>query len=259
MNRHVHQPFTRWTQSTPSGTSPSYDSGPSAASEGNFYLYAESSFPNFASVCMCMYVSVCVRVYVCVCMCACVFVCACVRVRARARVCPDAHWCACVSIHPFSPLYGIQNFDLQKTFHAGQELYGVAFQYHMYGTDMGTVVLESSTDGANFTTLWSASGNRGDQWLHATVYAGSGQTMLRYTYTSGAGEAGDFALDDIRVGDCLLVGCAGGEKKKDPAQTPGLLSNMGPTWPPCRRALMSWMLQQPLWFSQGLSHDSGCI
>ena len=113
-----------------------------------------------------------------------------------------------VSIHPSNPLYGTQNFDLQKKFPAGQELYGAAFQYHMYGTGMGTAVLESSTDGTDFTTLWSKSGEQGNIWKQATVYASSGQTMLRFRYTSGDGETGDFALDNIRVGDCLLVGCA---------------------------------------------------
>ena len=34
----------------------------------------------------------------------------------------------------------------------------------------------------------------------------SGQTMLRFTYTSGASYTGDFALDDIQLGDCLLWG-----------------------------------------------------
>ena len=35
------------------------------------------------------------------------------------------------------------DFDLEKTFPAGQELYGIAFQYHMYGGTMGSAVLES--------------------------------------------------------------------------------------------------------------------
>ena len=73
------------------------------------------------------------------------------------------------------------NFDLQKTFPAGQELYGIAFQYHMYGATMGSAVLECSANGTSWASLWSQSGNLGDQWNQATVYAGSGQAMLRYT------------------------------------------------------------------------------
>ena len=102
-----------------------------------------------------------------------------------------------------------QNFDLQKTFPAGQELYGIAFQYHMYGYYMGSAVLESSATGTSWASLWSQSGNMGNQWNQATVYAqGSGQTMLRFTYTSGSSYTGDFALDDIQLGDCLTVGCS---------------------------------------------------
>ena len=49
----------------------------------------------------------------------------------------------------------------------------------------------------------------GNQWLQASVYAlGSGQTVLRFTYTSGSSFQGDFALDDIQLGDCLTVGCS---------------------------------------------------
>ena len=73
------------------------------------------------------------------------------------------------------------NFDLEKTLPAGQEPYGIAFQYHMYGADMGSVVLQSSADGTGWLNLWSRSGDQGDQWSQATVYADSGQTMLRFT------------------------------------------------------------------------------
>ena len=77
--------------------------------------------------------------------------------------------------------YG-KNFDLEKAFPAGQELYGIAFQYHMYGGTMGSAVLESSVTSTSWASLWSKSGNMGNQWLQATAYAVSGHTMLRYTY-----------------------------------------------------------------------------
>ena len=44
----------------------------------------------------------------------------------------------------------------------------------------------SSADGTSWASLWSKSGNQGDQWLRATVYAGSGQTTLRYTFVPNA-------------------------------------------------------------------------
>ena len=73
---------------------------------------------------------------------------------------------------------------------------------------MGSAILESSADGTSWVSLWSKSQNMGDQWLQATVYtAGNDYTMLRFVYTSGIFAFGDFALDDIRIGDCLTVGC----------------------------------------------------
>ena len=98
-------------------------------------------------------------------------------------------------------------FDLEKSFPVSHELYGIAFQYHMYGSTIGSAVLETSADGTSWDSLWSKAGDLGDQWLQASVYAGSGQTMVRFTYTSGGSYTGDFALDDIRIGDCLTVGC----------------------------------------------------
>ena len=73
------------------------------------------------------------------------------------------------------------NFDLEKTFPADNYLYGIAFQYHMYGATIGTAILESSADGTSWASLWSKSGEQGNAWKQATVYASSGQTMLRYT------------------------------------------------------------------------------
>ena len=80
----------------------------------------------------------------------------------------------------------------------------VNFSYHMYGADMGTVLLQGSAsvddDGSSYTTLWSKSGNSGNSWLSATVrVSSSGYDWLRFHYTSGTSYYGDFALDDIQV------------------------------------------------------------
>ena len=95
-----------------------------------------------------------------------------------------------------APNYPYKTFDTQKSFPT--ELYAVAFQYHMYGSHMGSAVLETSVDGASWVSVWSQSGNKGNQWNHASANLGSGTKMLRFTYTSGTGDRGDFALDNIR-------------------------------------------------------------
>ena len=97
-----------------------------------------------------------------------------------------------------------QTFDMEKTYPTGQSIYGIKFQYHMFGLTVGTAVLETSDDDIRWKSLWSKSGNNGAQWLNALVYAGDhGGThrMIRFKYTSGADDFGDFALDDIQIGD----------------------------------------------------------
>ena len=87
-------PFTRDSSGTFSN-----NTGPSTGADGSaWYMYAETSSPNFGAV-----------------------------------------------------------FDMQKTFPAGQELYGIAFQYHKYGDTMGSAVLETSATGTSWGTLWSKS------------------------------------------------------------------------------------------------------
>ena len=50
----------------------------------------------------------------------------------------------------------------------------------MYGANIGSVDLEESTDGSNWNTLWSKSGNLGDNWRQSTVAVSSTQTHLRF-------------------------------------------------------------------------------
>ncbi len=78
-----------------------------------------------------------------------------------------------------------------------------SFQYHMYGTSMGTLALEASTDnGANWTSLWTKSGNQGNSWASATVdltaYTGASLT-LRFNGITSTSWSGDMAIDDISL------------------------------------------------------------
>ena len=85
------------------------------------------------------------------------------------------------------------------------------FKYHMYGAaDMGTIALEASTDnGATWTSIWSQSGNQGNQWNTQTVdlaaYVG-GTVKLRFNRVTGGTWQADVALDDIN----LTTGGSGG-------------------------------------------------
>ena len=79
-----------------------------------------------------------------------------------------------------------------------------SFWYHMYGTDIGTLKIQYSTDGSTWTTFSSISGNKGDSWYYYDSanhywYYSYGAMYLRWYYTSGSGSQGDAAIDKIEV------------------------------------------------------------
>ncbi|MEO1030109.1 MAG: M14 family zinc carboxypeptidase [Bacteroidota bacterium] len=87
---------------------------------------------------------------------------------------------------------------------SSEEFNTFSFYYHMYGTDVGTLTLELSTDnGTNWTNVFSQSGNLGNTWnaqnIDLTSYIG--QTVkLRFTGVTGNGWSSDIAIDQITLG-----------------------------------------------------------
>ncbi len=76
------------------------------------------------------------------------------------------------------------------------------FQNHMYGTSVGSLVLQVSTDGSAWTSLWSDSDNQGDQWNSASVSLASyvgGTVRLRFVGTTGSSWSSDIAVDDLEL------------------------------------------------------------
>ncbi len=78
-----------------------------------------------------------------------------------------------------------------------------SFSNHMFGTSVGSLQLEASTDGANWTSLWSDSGNQGNQWNAVTVnlnsYVGQNQVRLRFVGTTGSSWSSDIAIDNLSL------------------------------------------------------------
>ncbi|EZH75576.1 hypothetical protein ATO12_01975 [Aquimarina atlantica] len=77
------------------------------------------------------------------------------------------------------------------------------FGYHMYGSNMGSMeVLVSTDDGANYTSLWTKSGDLGNSWNQATIdltaYAGS-VIKLQFKGTTGSSFRSDMAIDNISI------------------------------------------------------------
>lgn len=79
----------------------------------------------------------------------------------------------------------------------------IDFDNHMYGTSMGSLELFISNDfGTTWTSLWSQSGDQGNQWnavsLSLVAYAGD-TVQFRFVATIGSGFASDAAIDNINI------------------------------------------------------------
>lgn len=80
----------------------------------------------------------------------------------------------------------------------------IFFAYHMYGSKMGTLTLEASTDGTTWNSVWTKTGDQGNEWKTASVDLSgskSATTKLRFTGATGDGSTSDIAIDAITVGD----------------------------------------------------------
>lgn len=77
------------------------------------------------------------------------------------------------------------------------------FSNHMFGTSVGSLAVEASIDGASWTSVWSQSGNKGDQWNNASVnlnaYLGQDSVRLRFVGTTGSSWSSDIAIDNIAL------------------------------------------------------------
>ncbi|WP_046758687.1 S8 family serine peptidase [Kordia jejudonensis] len=77
-----------------------------------------------------------------------------------------------------------------------------SFQNHMYGTAVGSLTVQVSTDGVSWTNVWSDAGNKGNQWNAVSVSLNSylGQDVkLRIVGVTGNGWSSDIAVDNLSV------------------------------------------------------------
>ncbi|MEL6135319.1 MAG: hypothetical protein AAFR59_18330, partial [Bacteroidota bacterium] len=81
------------------------------------------------------------------------------------------------------------------------------FAYHMYSSgaasDVGTLLVQGSTDGTNYTTLLTISGSQGNAWnaqsIDLSSYASATGFSIRFQGTTAATWRGDIAIDDVSV------------------------------------------------------------
>ncbi len=79
------------------------------------------------------------------------------------------------------------------------------FYYHMYGNQTGSLAVEISLNNElNWTTVWTLSGNQGNQWTKAIIdllpYK-TDHTKIRIKGTTGTGSRGDMAIDALYIGE----------------------------------------------------------
>ena len=75
----------------------------------------------------------------------------------------------------------------------------VKFAYHMYGSGMGTLALEETRNGVDWTAIWVKAGDQGNGWRHATVSAALGINQVRFNATTGSSYTSDTAIDNVVV------------------------------------------------------------
>jgi hypothetical protein len=132
-----------WTRN--SGSTGTRNTGPSGASDGNWYMYTESNGVSSG-----------------------------------------------LEGHLVSPC-----FDL-----TGAQQPQLTFAYHMYGNQMGSLLLSASTDnGQTWTNIWSRTGDQGNSWRNGSVSlaAFTGTVLkLRFTGVMG-GVRSDMAVDAVAI------------------------------------------------------------
>ncbi len=104
------------------------------------------------------------------------------------------------------------------------------FYYHMFGAQMGTLYVEISTDnGVTWATVWTMSGNQGNQWQKASINLqpyNNGATRIRLRGVTAANTS-DMAVD------AFYIGPAGGNSQFLPfessAKAPALTVSPNPS------------------------------
>lgn len=137
-----------WTRN--SGGTPSFNTGPSSAFDGTYYMYTESSLPNNPS---------------------------------------KEAWLV-------SPCFDVSEFTVPK----------VTWKFHMFGSNMGTLWLDISTNGgASWSGLAIKTGDQGNSWQtnFVNLFGYEGEKYLRFRFRgiTGSSFTSDMAIDWFWITD----------------------------------------------------------
>ncbi len=108
-------------------------------------------------------------------------------------------------IEASSPNYPSKNafldsdcFDLSSLSEAS-----ISFDYHMYGSTMGTLLVQAKIGNGSWTNLWTINGDQGNSWKFAEInladYVGNDEVVLSFNGTTGTSYRSDIAIDNIQI------------------------------------------------------------
>ena len=98
------------------------------------------------------------------------------------------------------------------------------FWYHMYGTTTNKLNVYMKPRSGSMTTLWTKSGDQGNQWLQANVDLVSGVSYrIIFEAVAGTSYTGDIAIDDITLTSCPPVPTPSPPPPCSPSTTPRML------------------------------------
>lgn len=134
-----------WTRKY--GSTTSMTTGPNSANDGDFYMYVESSKPNFPG---------------------------------KTAILESE----CIDI-------------------SGSEGGLLRFDYHMKGTDMGSLEVRAKAGNDTWVSLWNVESNQGNNWLQANIELSSfGQPtdlVIQFIATTGPNYRSDIAIDHVEI------------------------------------------------------------
>lgn len=77
----------------------------------------------------------------------------------------------------------------------------MTFSYHMFGTAVGTLVVEESDGAGGWTQVFTLTGSQGNSWQTTTVaLTPMANAQVRFCYTTTASFSSDCAIDDVLIG-----------------------------------------------------------
>lgn len=101
----------------------------------------------------------------------------------------------------YQTVYGSEAIITTAVDFRGYQNARISFGRHMYGSDMGTLFLEASTDGGStWSTVWSETGDQGDAWKvvqQSLASYDNSAVWLRFRAVIGQGINSEMGLDQV--------------------------------------------------------------